>query len=70
MLFGAAVCALAMLLLGFTRPFAALFTGYGNESVSPPPPLNSSFFISAKLFVVLPRRMIGGRSGSRCCRFI
>jgi hypothetical protein len=47
MLLGSLVCAFAMLLLGFTRPVASVFTGWDNDSVCIPacsastPPLNS-----------------------------
>jgi solute carrier family 45 protein 1/2/4 len=33
MLLGSLVCAFAMLLLGFTRPVASVFTGWDNDSV-------------------------------------
>jgi solute carrier family 45 protein 1/2/4 len=33
MIGGTVICMLAMLLLGFTRPIAAIFTGYDNTSV-------------------------------------
>ena len=36
MLLGSTICVTAMLLLGFTRPFAAIFTGWNNNAVSPP----------------------------------
>ena len=36
MLLGSLVCAFAMLLLGFTRPVASVFTGWDNDSVRVP----------------------------------
>ena len=36
MLLGSLVCAFAMLLLGFTRPVASVFTGWDNDSVRGP----------------------------------
>ncbi|PPQ98305.1 hypothetical protein CVT26_013500 [Gymnopilus dilepis] len=34
MLLGSTICVTAMLLLGFTRPFAAIFTGWNNNALS------------------------------------
>jgi len=34
MLLGTIICVFAMLLLGFTRPVASVFTGWDNDSVS------------------------------------
>ena len=35
MLLGTLICMLAMLLLGFTRPVASIFTGWSNNAVRP-----------------------------------